>query len=396
MICGGARRRIVGLIAGEQRERRAGVRAVAPDVEAGLRLARGQQRRERRDRAAVHDHAAGRRREAEPFREMPRERCLAGGARLAQLVDRARAVGHRGHERPQRRQRQRRGQLMPDVAGVVGHHGLGEDALDERERVGAAGEVGRPALRHPVGGDRPGHGNRALAGGGEILAQAIHDGVAERAEALGIACGGELLAAHEHPDARMRRSVPHARVRLRRPWRTTSRSRRNDCCCGRSPPPTSNRCSPCSRGRTSRAGSTGRRGMRTPSARRSRRSCRRLRELSFATVLKSTGELIGDCSVFTVSDEHRQGEIGFIFHPDHHGCGYATEAARALLRVRLRRMRVPPRDRTARGAQLGFGARARAHRDAPGGPPRRERVGQGRMAERACLRDPRARMARRR
>jgi RimJ/RimL family protein N-acetyltransferase len=53
--------------------------------------------------------------------------------------------------------------------------------------------------------------------------------------------------------------------------------------------------------------------------------------LSFATVLKSTGELIGDCSVFTVSDEHRQGEIGFVFHPGHHGCGYATEAARALL-----------------------------------------------------------------
>jgi RimJ/RimL family protein N-acetyltransferase len=53
--------------------------------------------------------------------------------------------------------------------------------------------------------------------------------------------------------------------------------------------------------------------------------------LSFAAVLKSSGELIGDCSVFTVSGEHRQGEIGFIFHPDQHGHGYATEAARELL-----------------------------------------------------------------
>jgi RimJ/RimL family protein N-acetyltransferase len=31
--------------------------------------------------------------------------------------------------------------------------------------------------------------------------------------------------------------------------------------------------------------------------------------------------------------EHRQGEIGFLFHPDHQGRGYATEAARAMLRL---------------------------------------------------------------
>jgi RimJ/RimL family protein N-acetyltransferase len=30
--------------------------------------------------------------------------------------------------------------------------------------------------------------------------------------------------------------------------------------------------------------------------------------------------------------EHRQGEIGFTFHPGHQGHGYATEAARAVLR----------------------------------------------------------------
>jgi RimJ/RimL family protein N-acetyltransferase len=53
--------------------------------------------------------------------------------------------------------------------------------------------------------------------------------------------------------------------------------------------------------------------------------------LGCAVVLRTTGELIGDCSLHWVSAEHRVGEIGFVFHPDHHGRGYATEAARPLL-----------------------------------------------------------------
>ena len=50
--------------------------------------------------------------------------------------------------------------------------------------------------------------------------------------------------------------------------------------------------------------------------------------------------LIGDCSatstVLTTSAEHRQGEIGFVLHPDHQGRGYATEAAARAARARLR------------------------------------------------------------
>ncbi|HMJ01217.1 MAG TPA: GNAT family N-acetyltransferase [Gaiellaceae bacterium] len=53
--------------------------------------------------------------------------------------------------------------------------------------------------------------------------------------------------------------------------------------------------------------------------------------LSAAVELRDSGDLIGDVSLRWASELHRQGEIGFIFHPAHHGQGYATEAARPLL-----------------------------------------------------------------
>jgi RimJ/RimL family protein N-acetyltransferase len=52
-----------------------------------------------------------------------------------------------------------------------------------------------------------------------------------------------------------------------------------------------------------------------------------------AVVLRETGELIGDVMLFWRSGEHRAGEVGYVFNPDHHGRGYATEAVRALLRL---------------------------------------------------------------
>ena len=43
------------------------------------------------------------------------------------------------------------------------------------------------------------------------------------------------------------------------------------------------------------------------------------------------GVVVGDASLALTSAEHRQGELGYIVHPDHQGHGYATEAAAAVL-----------------------------------------------------------------
>jgi RimJ/RimL family protein N-acetyltransferase len=55
--------------------------------------------------------------------------------------------------------------------------------------------------------------------------------------------------------------------------------------------------------------------------------------LNLAVVLRDTEELIGDVMLFYRSEEHRGGEIGYVFHPAHQGNGYATEAAAALLEL---------------------------------------------------------------
>ncbi|MEX1264979.1 MAG: GNAT family protein [Actinomycetota bacterium] len=55
--------------------------------------------------------------------------------------------------------------------------------------------------------------------------------------------------------------------------------------------------------------------------------------LALAVIVRETGDLVGDVILQLVSDEHRQGEIGYIIHPDHAGNGYATEAVRPLLRI---------------------------------------------------------------
>ncbi|GAA4009170.1 GNAT family protein [Allokutzneria multivorans] len=48
---------------------------------------------------------------------------------------------------------------------------------------------------------------------------------------------------------------------------------------------------------------------------------------------KDTGELIGDVVLFWRSETSGRGELGFVFHPDHSGKGFASEAAREVLRL---------------------------------------------------------------
>lgn len=52
-----------------------------------------------------------------------------------------------------------------------------------------------------------------------------------------------------------------------------------------------------------------------------------------AIELRDSGELVGDVNLHWRSRVHAQGEIGFVLHPDHHGRGYASEAAVEVLRL---------------------------------------------------------------
>jgi RimJ/RimL family protein N-acetyltransferase len=53
--------------------------------------------------------------------------------------------------------------------------------------------------------------------------------------------------------------------------------------------------------------------------------------LRLAVVLPDGGSLVGDVSLYYRSAEHRQGEIGFVLHPDQRGHGYAGEAVAVLI-----------------------------------------------------------------
>jgi RimJ/RimL family protein N-acetyltransferase len=56
-------------------------------------------------------------------------------------------------------------------------------------------------------------------------------------------------------------------------------------------------------------------------------------DLILAVIVKASSTLIGHVTLQLVSRTHRQGEIGYVLHPDHRGRGFATEAATVMLRL---------------------------------------------------------------
>jgi RimJ/RimL family protein N-acetyltransferase len=55
--------------------------------------------------------------------------------------------------------------------------------------------------------------------------------------------------------------------------------------------------------------------------------------IHLAVTLRDGGTVIGDVMLEWLSEQHRQGEVGFVFHPDHQGKGYAREAGAEMLRL---------------------------------------------------------------
>jgi RimJ/RimL family protein N-acetyltransferase len=90
--------------------------------------------------------------------------------------------------------------------------------------------------------------------------------------------------------------------------------------------------------------------------------------LSAAVVLRESGDLVADVSLLWASEVHRQGELGFIVHPAHHGRGYATEASRPMLAFALETVglhrvvgRLEPRNTGSARVLEKLGMRLEAH-----------------------------------
>ena len=78
--------------------------------------------------------------------------------------------------------------------------------------------------------------------------------------------------------------------------------------------------------------------------------------------------MIGDLSVFLTSREHAQVAVGWVFHPDWHGQGFATEAAGALLDLAFGELgahrvfaELDPRNEASAALCLRLGMRLEAH-----------------------------------
>jgi RimJ/RimL family protein N-acetyltransferase len=55
--------------------------------------------------------------------------------------------------------------------------------------------------------------------------------------------------------------------------------------------------------------------------------------LTVAVILRDNGRHLGEVTLFMNNVEQRTGEIGYVFHPESHGHGYAAESTVELLRL---------------------------------------------------------------
>ena len=60
--------------------------------------------------------------------------------------------------------------------------------------------------------------------------------------------------------------------------------------------------------------------------------------IALALEERASGRFVGEVVLRLTSEESRQGEIGWSLHPDAQGHGYATEAAREILRLGFEQM----------------------------------------------------------
>ncbi len=70
------------------------------------------------------------------------------------------------------------------------------------------------------------------------------------------------------------------------------------------------------------------------------RRCKLRKSYELAVILKSENRLIGACGLRVKSVSEREGDIGYCYHPDVWGNGYATEAARAIVNFGFKRLRL--------------------------------------------------------
>ena len=89
--------------------------------------------------------------------------------------------------------------------------------------------------------------------------------------------------------------------------------------------------------------------------------------LSLAVERRAAGRMIGDLTLWLRSAADRQVEIGYVFHPDAQGQGFATEAARRALALAFASgahrvyARADPRNERSTSLMARLGMRLEAH-----------------------------------